>query len=135
MNHLRNPIGIVGGVLLILSSAAHSLLGWKQLGAALATAGAPVELVTGLSIGWHFAGVAMFVFGCIVISIFVDAMRKRPVSFRPVALIAAAYLLFGVWALGASGLDPLFLVFILPGILLAAASWRPGVVSSAARTD
>ena len=128
MNHLRVPIGLIAGVLLVLSSAAHSLLGWKQLGAALTAAGASADLITGLSIGWHFAGVAMLVFGCIVIATFVDVMRQRPVSLRPVACIAAAYLLFGVWALGVSGLNPFFLVFIIPGIMFAVVSWRAGVV-------
>ena len=130
MNRLRVPIGLIAGVLLVLSSAAHSLLGWKSRGAALTSAGAPADLITGLSIGWHFAGVAMLVFGCIVIGTFVDVMRGRTVSHRPVALIGAAYLLFGVWALGVSSLNPFFLVFIIPGILLAIVSWRAGVVSS-----
>ena len=130
MNGLRAPIGLIAGVLLVLSSAAHSLLGWKQLGAALAAAGAPADLVTGLSIGWHFAGVAMLVFGCIVIATFLDVRRRRPVSLRPVALIAAAYLLFGVWALGVSDLNPFFLVFVIPGIMLALVSWRPEAGSS-----
>ena len=49
-------------------------------------------------------------------------------SLRPVAFIAAAYLLFGVWALGVSGLNPFFLVFVIPGVMLAAVSWRAGVV-------
>ena len=130
MNTARAPIGLISGVLLILSSAAHSLLGWQQLGRALAAAGTPADLITGLAIGWHFAGVAMLTFGCIVIATFLDMMRRRPVSLRPVALIAAAYLLFGVWALGVSDLNPFFLVFIVPGVMLAAVSWRAGVASS-----
>jgi hypothetical protein len=36
-----------------------------------------------------------------------------------------------VWALKVSDLNPFFLVFIVPGLMLAAASWRAGVVSSA----
>ena len=130
MNRLRIPVALLAGVLLVLSGAAHSLLGWKQLGLALAAAQAPPDLITGLSIGWHFAGVAMLVFGCIVVGTFLDAMRNRPVSFRPVALIALAYVLFGIWALTVSDLNPFFLVFIVPGLMLAAASWRAGVVSA-----
>ena len=134
MNRLRIALGLLAGVLIVISSAAHSLLGWKQLGLALGGIQAPHDLVTGLSIGWHFAGAAMLAFGCIVIVTFTDALRGRPVSFRPVAFIALVYLLFGVWALRASDLDPFFLVFIVPGLLLAAASWRAGVVP-ATRSD
>jgi hypothetical protein len=50
------------------------------------------------------------------------------VSFRPVGFIALVYMLFGLWALRASNLDPFFLVFVVPGLLLAAASWRAGVI-------
>jgi hypothetical protein len=130
MNRLRAPLGLLAGVLLIVSSAAHSLLGWRQLGIALAATQAPADLVTGLSIGWHFAGLAMFAFGCIALVTFADALRGRPVSFRPAAIIALVYLLFGVWALKVSDVNPFFLVFIVPGLLLAAASWRGGVASA-----
>jgi len=130
MNRLRIGLGLLAGVLIILSSAAHSILGWKQLSGALATAQAPPDLITALSLGWHFAGIAMFAFGCIILVTFTDALRRRPVSFRPVGFIALVYLAYGVWALRVSNLDPFFLVFIVPGLLLAAASWRAGVVSS-----
>jgi hypothetical protein len=130
MNRLRIALGLLAGVLLVLSSAAHSLLGWKQLGIALANTQAPPDLVTGLSIGWHFAGLAMLAFGCIVLSTFMEALRRRPVSFRPVGFIALVYIVFGIWALRVSNLDPFFLVFIVPGLLLAAASWRAGIVAS-----
>jgi hypothetical protein len=128
MNRLRIALGLLAGVLMILSSAAHSLLGWPGLRTELARTQAPERLVTGLSIGWHFAGVAMLGFGSIVLLTFVDAMRRRPASFRPVGAISLVYLLFGVWALRASNLDPFFLVFIVPGLMLAAASWRAGVI-------
>lgn len=130
MNRIRIVMGLLAGSLVVLSSAAHSLLGWKQLRLALDETHAPPSLVTGLSIGWHFAGVAMFAFGCIVLATFTDALRRRPVSLRPVGFIALVYLLFGVWALRVSNLDPFFLVFIVPGSMLAAASWRAGIVSS-----
>jgi hypothetical protein len=128
MNRLRIALGVLAGVLMILSSAAHSLLGWPRLRSELVGTQASPDLITGLSIGWHFAGMAMFAFGCIVLLTFVDAMRRRQVSFRPVGFIALVYLLFGIGALRASKLDPFFLVFIVPGLMLAAASWRAGVI-------
>jgi hypothetical protein len=130
MTRLRIGLGMLAGLLLILSSAAHSLLGWKQLKAALESTHAPADLVTGLSIGWHFAGVAMLAFGVIVLFTYREALARRPVSLRPVGFIALVYLVFGVWALKVSDLNPFFLVFIVPGLMLAAASWRGGVVTS-----
>jgi hypothetical protein len=117
-------VGLVAALLLLASSLAHSMLGWPQLTAELAKAGAPPDLVTGLKIGWHFAGAAMFAFGVIAAWHFADALRRRPISLRPIVIIALVYLAFGTWALLASGLDPFFFfVFIAPGLLLLGASW------------
>jgi hypothetical protein len=84
---------------------------------------APEDLVTGLAFGWFFAGAAMLTFGCIVLWISFSALRRRPVSYRPAFLIALLYLVYGAWAYAASGRDPFFFVFLVPGVLLAAASW------------
>jgi hypothetical protein len=119
----RVLLGFVAGAMLIASSAAHSLLGWTQLRASLAKSEAPADLVTGLSIGWHFAGVAMLAFGCIVLTIFADLLRRRSVSVRPALVIAVVYVAFGIWALIISDNDPFFYVFIVPGFLLAVAAW------------
>ena len=119
----RILLGFVAGAMLIASSAAHSLLGWRQLRASLAKSEAPPDLVMGLSVGWHFAGVAMLAFGCIILSIFADLLRRRSVSVRPALLIALLYVAFGIWALIVSNNDPFFYVFIVPGFLLAVAAW------------
>ena len=56
----------------------------------------------------------------------VAAGRGRPVSLRPVLVIGLAYTVYGIWVVIASGLDPFFLVFVVPGVLLlAAAVGRP----------
>ena len=62
MNRARSILGIVAGVLMIASAAAHSLLGWPQLRAELVKARAPGDLVQGLAMGWHFGGAAMVTF-------------------------------------------------------------------------
>ncbi len=123
MQRGRLVLGLIAGVLLLASSAAHSLLGWPQLRHGLTEANAPADLIVGLSLGWHFAGVAMLVFGVIVVLLFADALRRQAVSLRPALLIGLAYLVFGTWALTASNLDPYFLVFIVPGVLLLLAAW------------
>ena len=47
--------GVVGGSLLILSSAAHAFLGWPAVRAALKDTNATEELTTDLTIGWFLA--------------------------------------------------------------------------------
>ena len=124
MHRARIIVGIIAGLLLLASSVAHSVLGWRQLGVELARANAPADLITGLMIGWQFAGAAMVAFAVIALWHFVDALRRRPVSLRPVIIIALVYLAFGTWALLASDLEPFFFfVFIVPGVMLLGASW------------
>jgi hypothetical protein len=122
MTRVRTIFGLIGGAILILSSAAHSLLGWKQLRGELASAQAPSDLVLGVAIGWHFGGVAMLAFGCIIISLFLKQLKGENVSSFPALVVALAYLCFGSWALIVSHMNPFFLVFIVPGFLLAVAA-------------
>jgi hypothetical protein len=127
MQRGRLVLGLIAGVMILATSAAHSLLGWPRLRHALTEADTPAELIVGLSIGWHFAGLAMLVFGALAILLFADALKGRPVSLRPVLLIGIAYLVFGTWSLTVSSLDPFFLAFLVPGILLlVGSSGRPG---------
>lgn len=123
MNRIRLVLGFVAGIIFILSSAAHSLLGWKRLSAALVAARAPADLVAGLGVGWHFAGAAMFVFGCTVLWLFAARRRRRDLPLRPAQLIAVLYIVFGCWALVISDMNPFFLIFIVPGMMLAVAAW------------
>jgi hypothetical protein len=122
MQRWRTVVGVLAAALLLLSSAAHSLLGWSVQRASLEAVKAPPELIMNLGFGWHFAGVAMLTFGLVVLMLIVQAARGRPVSLRPVLLIGVAYTVFGAWALTASGLEPFFLVFLVPGVLLLAAA-------------
>ena len=123
MHGLRVILGYIGGVLIIASSAAHSLLGWSSLATSLAGIQAPPELVTGLRIGWQFAGVAMLTFGCIVIWEIHTLRNRRTAALWPVLVIGLVYVMFGLWALAVSEVDPFFGVFIVPGLMLIAASW------------
>ena len=116
---VKAGVGLIGGVLLLLSSGAHSVLGWKGLSGALSAAGVPPDLVLGLKIGWQFGGVAMLAFATIAIVLFARRLRGDIVSMFPVRIIAATYLGFGLWALVASGFDLFFLIFIVPALLLS----------------
>jgi len=121
MRQFQNMLGLMAGAILVLSSAAHSVLGWKRMQGSLAATNAPPELVQALELGWLFGGVAILTFGCIALAVFASLLRGRTVSLLPTALIALAYLWFGAWALVTSG-DPFFYIFIVPGAMLAIAS-------------
>jgi hypothetical protein len=117
----REILGIIAALMLILSSAAHSLLGWPALRSELAAAEVPGDLMLGLKIGWQFGGVAMLTLGVILLVLFARRLRGGTASVVPARVVALAYLAFGAWALAASRGDPFFLVFIVPGLLLAIA--------------
>ena len=121
MRQFQNVLGLLAGAILALSSAAHSILGWKQMQSSLAATNAPPDLVQGLRIGWLFGGVAILTFGCVALAVFSNRLRGRAVSLVPTGLIALAYLWFGAWALVTSG-NPFFYIFIVPGAMLAIAS-------------
>ena len=121
MRQFQNMLGLLAGAILALSSAAHSILGWKQMQSSLAGTNAPPDLVQGLRIGWLFGGVAILTFGCVALAVFASRLRGRMVSLLPTGIMALAYLAFGIWALVTSG-DPFFYIFIVPGAMLAIAS-------------
>jgi hypothetical protein len=128
MGRPRSSLGIFVGAILIASSVAHSLIGWPQLTVRLMATPAPPDLITALRIGWHFAGLAMFTFGAIVIWTFHNYLMSRAVSLRPAQVIGLVYLAFGLWAIVVSRFDPFFFIFIVPGLTLFAVSWWPATV-------
>lgn len=121
MRQVQNLLGLLAGAILVLSSAAHSLLGWKQLEKSLAAVQAPADLVQRVEIGWLFGGVAILTFGCVAIAVFANAFRGRAVSLLSTGIIGVAYLAFGIWALLRTG-NPFFYIFIVPGAMLGLAS-------------
>jgi hypothetical protein len=124
MHRARNVLGIVAGSIFILSSGAHSLLGWPSIQRGLAAANAHGDLIEFLMIAFQFAGLAMLVFGVIVIVRFARSLRGEAGSYTTCVVIGVAYVLYGAWALAITR-EPFFLIFLVPGLLLLAASWRP----------
>ncbi len=118
MSQARRIVGMVVGVLIVLSAVAHSAMGGPMLRKELAAAQVPDDLLRGALVGWHFGGAAMLAFGAIVLHTFVRR-RGDAASLVPARIIALAYLIFGALAFVASDFDPFFLVFIGPGLLLA----------------
>jgi hypothetical protein len=123
MKRARLILGVIAGVMLLASSGAHSILGWKSLAEQLANTNVPSDLQTGLRIGWMFGGAAMVILGVIVIATFAGRLRGAKPPLLPIAVIAVVYMAFGAWAIAASGGDLFFLgVFVVPGALLGIAA-------------
>ena len=124
MSRIRTVLVVAAGLILIASSAAHSLLGWPQLNVRLTTAHVPLDLIAGLAMGWHFAGVAMLTLG--LIALWLASAAQRPLSVRvPVGIIGIACLAFGAGAAAAFGFDFIQLMFLAPGALLTVAALTP----------
>jgi hypothetical protein len=117
----RSILGLIASIVIIGSSAAHSFLGWKQLGGSLARGNAPADLIGGIRVGWLWGGAAMLTFGIIALAIFFHRLRGDVVQTFPAAITGVAYVAFGLWALVESG-NPFFLIFVIPGVMLVVAS-------------
>jgi hypothetical protein len=122
MSRLRPLLGLAAGAVLVVSSAMHSLLGWPGLHAALAAADTPADLVAALRIGWHFGGAMILTFGLVALGTFAQRLRGRAASTGALQAFAAAYTLFGVYALTTGDMNPFFLIFVGPGLMLLVAS-------------
>jgi hypothetical protein len=122
MTRVKDVLGAIAGAILVLSSGAHSFLGWPSLRTALVAAQTPEDLLRGLAIGWHFAGASMLAFGVIVLAIFAARLRGNDLATWPAAVVAVLYVAFGVAALVASNFELFFLIFVVPGVMLAVAS-------------
>ena len=122
MSRLPRVLAIIAAVILVLSSGAHSLLGWPALRARLADANVPAELVSGLGMGWHFAGVAMLVLGMLVFWLLAESRRSGASVVLPLQIIGGAYELFAIGCFALLGWDPFLLTFLVPGTLLSVAA-------------
>lgn len=122
MNKARTILGLIAGVLMAVSSAAHSLLGWKALSGELTAAQVPADLEQAVGLGWHFGGIAMLAFGCIVMAVFWKRLKAVPVSVMPAVVIGTTYVVFGLGAFVAGGFDPFFMIFVVPGTFVLIAS-------------
>jgi hypothetical protein len=122
MHRLRSILGLVAGTLMIASSGAHSFFGWKSQRAALEAANAPADLIHMLGIGWQFGGAAMLAFGCMVLALFLRDLKTARVPVMPAVVIGTTYVAFGIGAMLVSQLDPFFLVFLVPGVLVLIAA-------------
>lgn len=117
---MRTVVIAVAGALMLLSSIAHTALGWPAMAEALRAAGAPADLAGALSVGWYFGGATMVASGLIVLTSALRLRRRDLSGILPVRIVGATWLLFGVAALVARDLNPHFLLFVVLGGLAVA---------------
>lgn len=122
MSKGRNVLGVITGAILILSSAAHSFLGWTSMREQLVGSGAPPDLILGLAIGWNFAGFAIFVFGVLVLLTFIPRVRGLYRDLTTARVIGWSYLLAGGTAYTVSKSIFFINIFLVPAILILIAS-------------
>ena len=114
-------IGLVGSVVMLLSSIPHAVLGWPAQRQVLLQSHVPADTIRGLSIGWYFGGLAIAVFGLIATVSFVQVMRGHAPHMRATTMIGLAYTGFGLWAWFVTR-EAFALLFIVPGLLVLTGS-------------
>ena len=123
MSRARLVLVLMSGILFLLSSVAHSVMGWPNLAMQLDLAGAPDELVRGLAVGWNFGGVMMALIGLLAVKAARDAHRSRPVDRTSLVILGLTYAMFGVGAAPFLQSAVFAAVFVVPGALLAIGAW------------
>ena len=108
---------VVAGALMLLSAAAHGLLGWPAMLSELRAVGAADDLIGGLSAGWYWGSVAMVAFGLIALLAGMRLRRGDLSGVAPIRVVAACYVLFGLAAFFSRGFNPHFLLFVATGLL------------------
>lgn len=102
----------LGGLLIALGAAGHSLAAGAQLSAELSTSGLTHDRIVNITVVWHFAGLCMVLLGLLVV---LGALRP---ALRLSSLwISVSYIAFGVVAFIWSQL-PFFLVFTALGLVV-----------------
>jgi TRAP-type C4-dicarboxylate transport system permease small subunit len=122
MARVRPVLGSIAGALMLLSAVPHGVLGWPAMRDQLAGAGVAGELLDGVRMGWLFGSVMMAGAGVALLLLFRARQRDARASLTPALALGAAYAGFGVWAFVASGLEPFWFAFIVPGVLACVAA-------------
>jgi hypothetical protein len=123
MSKARDILGAITGILLILSSGALYFTGWGSMRSQLVDAGAPDDVVARTSIGLLLATIAILLCGCVLFGVFITRLRGLVAPLWPARLIGIAYTIAGLVAYKMSDNNFFMTLFVVPGILIALASW------------
>ena len=109
-------IGALGGLLMFGFGVTHSFVGWPALVTELRQWNVPAPVISGLTLPWHFTGLAMAVFGWIGVSV---SWRRPPGAATTGLVVGSASVAFGIVSAFVVPVVPL-LVYSLPGLLIVA---------------
>ena len=123
MSKARDILGVITGIILILSSGALYFTGWGSMASRLVDAGAPDDVVARTSIGLLLATIAILLCGCVLFGVFMTRLRGLVAPLWPARLIGLAYTIAGIVAYKMSDNNFYMTIFVVPGILIALASW------------
>ncbi|MDX2183203.1 MAG: hypothetical protein SFW08_04385 [Gemmatimonadaceae bacterium] len=118
----RSIVGGVASLFVLVSALAHGAGGWPVQRAALAEAGADAELIRAMAAGWLFGSAAMAVFGILGLRAAWVTWRGKAESPWPMRILGGGYALFGIATIIAQRGNWFFLVFVVPGLAMAASA-------------
>ena len=124
LSRMRAAAGLIGALLLLLSSAAHGIAGWRHMQGRLAELGAAADLQRGMQLGWQLGSVAMVVFGLITGWLCWQRWRGSSEGQVVLTVLVLGYGGYGLWALASTG-ETGFVVFLIPAALIALAIPAP----------
>lgn len=110
MSKARDIVGVLSGIILLLCAAAFFFA-------------APEDVVARGSIGVLLATIAILLCGFVLFGVFITRLRGREAPLWPARLIGIAYTIAGLVAYKMSGNNFFITIFVVPGILIALASW------------
>jgi len=117
---LRAGLLIAAAFLILFGALGNLLVIVPDLSGDLAEIGVRPSVLGGTVLRLHFGSLAMFAFGTIVCAAAIQAIRGLAVSRLPLAVIAVAYVAFGVMAFSRSH-NPHHLGPLAAGLLLGGA--------------
>ena len=123
MSKARDIVGALTGIILLMSAGALYFTDGGSMSRQLADAGTPVDVVARPSIGLLSATVATWLCGCVVFGVFITRLRGLVAPLWPARLIAITCTIAGLVAYKMSGNNFFMTLFVVPGILIALASW------------
>jgi hypothetical protein len=123
MSKARDILGALSGMILLMSAAALYFIVGGSMRSQLVDAGAPDDVVARPSIALLVATIATWLGGCVVFGVFITRLRGREAPLWPARLIAITCTIAGLVAYKMSGSNFFMTLFVVPGILIALASW------------
>jgi len=116
---LSLSFGLIGAAAMLLSAPAHSVLGWRDQQEKVLRLGSSPELILSLKVGWQLGGMALAIFSIVAAYSLLKSYKNGRSFLLPALVIGFGYASYGFWGLRISDFDLSFLIFIIPGLLVA----------------